>query len=426
MKANNTIHSESVASHTPVHPSVFTLLILPNGIMTGYVSVTLAYLFSKEGISVEKIAALVAAILLPHIFKFIWAPLIDSFLSLKKWYLIANIISAFGILATGILPLKESSLPLLTIIVILSNFMVTFLCMATEGLMAYDVPIELKGRAGGFFQAGNLGGVGLGGGAGLWLAQRLPEEWMVAAVLAITCLCCCIGLFFLKEPKSTIREHHTSKTYQNLLNDVWSTLKTKMGFLALFLCFLTLGTGAASNLWSAVAKDWGAGADTVALVTGVMGGLLSAAGCLVGGWICDRMKRQSAYLLFGLLGALCAVGMAYSAKTELIFIIWTSVYAFASGLAYAGFTAFVLEAIGKGAAATKYNIYAALSNSPIYLMIYVEGWAHTRWGSTGMLNIETLFAVLAIILFLAVQAAMKERKSISLEILTVAHVELDL
>jgi MFS family permease len=416
MKFKNTIQIEAIESQKPAHPSLFTLLILPLGIMTGYVTVTLAYLFSKEGISVEKVAALVAAVLLPHIFKFIWAPLVDSILSLKKWYLIANIASALGILATGILPIKESSLPLLTFIVIFSNFMVTFLCMATEGLMAYVVPKELKGRAGGFFQAGNLGGAGLGGGAGLWLAQRLPEEWMVGAILAISCLFCCIGLFFLKEPKSTIREYQIRQTYVNLFKDVWNTLRKKMGILALFLCFLTLGTGAAQNLWSAVAKDWGAGADTVALVTGVMGGVFAAVGCLFGGWICDRINRQSAYLLFGLAGAFCAVGMAYSSKTEFMYIIWTSVYAVTVGLSYAGFSAFALEAIGKGAAATKYNIYAALSNSPIYLMIYIEGWAHLRWGPKGMLNIEAAFAVLAIILFLLLQTLMKERKHLALKI----------
>ncbi len=394
----------------PMHPSVFTLLILPIGIMTGYVSVTLAYLYSQEGIPLDKIAALVAAGFLPHIFKFVWAPLIDSLLSLKKWYLVANIISAFGILATGVLPVKETSLPLLTFIVIFSNFTVTFLSMASEGLMAYDVVEESKGRAGGFFQAGSLGGAGLGGGAGLWLAERLHEGWIVAAILASTCIICCLGLFFVKEPRSTIREQNISLTYRNLFHDVWSTLKKRMGILAMLLCFLTLGTGAASNLWSAVAKDWGAGAYTVALVTGVMGGLFAAAGCLLGGYISDRIKRQDAYLLFGLLSALCAVGMAYSPKTELLYIIWTLVYAVIMGLCYAGYSAFVLEAIGKGAAATKYNIYSALSNAPIYFMIYIDGWAHTRWGSTGMLNIEAFFAVLAIILFFLVKYFMKDSR----------------
>ncbi len=419
MKANHNGSSNPVASRIPVHPSVFTLLLIPYGIMSGYVTVTLAYLYTKGGIPLDKVAELVAVILLPHIFKFIWAPLVDSTLSLKKWYLISSVASALGILVTGILPVRESSLPLLTVIVIFINFMITFLGMSTQSLMAYDVPEELKGRASGYYNAGNLGGAGLGGGAGLWLAQRLPEEWMVASLLAFVCLFCSIGLLFLKEPKSTIRDHSMTKTYRNLFNDVFCTLKTRLGILAMLLAFLTLGTGAAQNLWSAVAADWHASADTVALVTGTIGGLLSALGCLIGGWICDRISRQGAYLTFGLIGALCAIGMAYSPKTEWMYIIWTSVYAIAVGLSYAAFSAFVLEIIGKGAAATKYNIYAALSNSPIYLMIYIEGWAHTRWGSTGMLNIEAVFAVLAIILFLIVQTIMKERKSISLEILTV-------
>ena len=402
---------EEEVSHTPVHPFLFTILIAPMGIMSGYVSVTLGFLLSKSGISVEKIAALVAATLLPHILKFIWAPLVDTTLSFKKWYWSASIISSAGIIAMGILPLKESSLPHLTMIVFLSNFAVTFLCMATEGLMAYDVPEELKGRAGGFFQAGNLGGAGLGGGVGLILAQRLPAPWMVGVALGATCLLCCIALLFFKDPKTTIQDEQLSKTYENLFKDVWVTLKTKSGILAMVLCFLTLGTGAAGGLWSAVAKDWKASADTVALVTGVMGGLLSALGCMAGGWICDRMNSRNAYLLFGIISAASAVGMAYSPKTEIMFIGWTSIYAIAVGLCYAGFTAFALEAIGKGAAATKYNIFAALSNSPIYLMTYIVGIAYTHYSAKGMLNTEAVFGIAAVIFFVILQKIMYRKSA---------------
>ena len=91
------------------------------------------------------------------------------------------------------MPIRASSIPLLTTIILVSNFAVTFLGMATDSLMAYGTPRELKGRAGGWFQAGNLGGAGLGGGAGLWLAQRLPAPWMAGAILAVACLLCCSG-----------------------------------------------------------------------------------------------------------------------------------------------------------------------------------------------------------------------------------------
>lgn len=387
----------------PVHPFLFSILILPYGVSSGYVSVTIGFLLSQAGVSVEKIAALVAVSILPSVLKFLWAPLVDTVFSFKKWYWIGSIIGSIGIFATGILPFKESSLPQLTVIVFLCQIAITFLCMATDGLMAYNVPDTLKGRASGFFQAGNLGGVGLGGGLGLYLSQRLPAPWMTGAILAVICLSCSLALFFFNDPKISIREARISNTYKNLFNDVWNTIKTKSGSLGLLLCFLTLCTGAASNLFAAIGKDWFASADTIALVTGVAGGLLSAVGCLIGGWICDRMDSRNAYLLFGLAGAACIVGMGYAPRTEMMFIVWTSLYAIATGLGYAGFTAFTLEAIGKGAAATKFNIFTALSNSPIYLMTYIVGIAYTHFGAKGMFNTEAGFAVASVVLFILIR-----------------------
>jgi len=49
MGTYNIIHSEISESYTPVHPSVFPLLILPLGMMGGYVTVALDWLYAKEG-----------------------------------------------------------------------------------------------------------------------------------------------------------------------------------------------------------------------------------------------------------------------------------------------------------------------------------------------------------------------------------------
>jgi len=393
-----------------IHPIVFTFLILPMGVMNGFVNVTLAYLYTKAGLPVEQVAALIAAGLSPHIFKFLWAPLVDSTLSAKKWYIIANTISAIGMLAMGILPVNSGNIVLLSSIVMFSNVAVTLVAMSTESVMAYDVPEEKKGRAGGYFQAGNLGGGGVGGGVGLWLAQRMPEAWMSSGIIAGACFLCVLGLFFVNDVKSNVRSENLITSFNNVFKDIWLILKSQSGLLVVILCFLPMGTGAASNLWAAVADDWNASADTVALVTGVFGGFVMAAGCLLGGWICDRMNRKTAYWVFGLCGALTATGMAFSPKTESMYIIWTSVYAIMSGLSYAGFTAVVLEAIGKGAAATKYNIFAALSNTPIYYMIYINGQAHTKWGASGMLNTESFFGLIGVLFFIVLQFFMLRRK----------------
>ena len=399
-------------SSKKIHPSIFMFLFLPFGVLYGYVSVTIGFLLTKAGIPLALVAPVISVALLPNIFKFIWAPLVDTTLSVKKWYLIANAITALGIFITGILPLKAEYLSLMTVVVLVTNFGNTFVAMSTESLLAYDTPDNLKGRAGGWLQAGNLGGLGLGGGAGIWLAERLPEQWMPGAIIALACLFCSFGLFFLSEPKSFIREKNYFKTISNLNRDIWTLIKSRMGFLALFLCFLPIGSGAASNLWSSVSNDWHASADTVALVVGVLGGVLSAAGCLVGGWICDLMDRKKAYILFGIAQALCAVSMAFSPYTEQMFVIWTSFYAFSTGLTYAGFSAFVLEAIGKGAAATKYNVYASLSNAPIYYMIYIDEWAHGKWNAFGMLTGEAIMALIGVILFISIFVSVNKMKPV--------------
>ncbi|HZM02890.1 MAG TPA: hypothetical protein VFC44_07685 [Candidatus Saccharimonadales bacterium] len=84
-------------------------------------------------------------------------------------------------------------------------------------------------------------------------------------------------------------------------------------------------------------------------------------------------------------------------------------------LSYAAFSAFVLEAIGKGAAATKYNALASLSNAPIYYTINIDGWAHDRWSSTGMFFTESGLAVAAAVVFaVLVKLLLRKRRTKSI------------
>jgi PAT family beta-lactamase induction signal transducer AmpG len=388
---------------------VFLFLIVPFGAMGGYLSVAIGYQLTQAGVGVEEVAALIAFSYLPQTWKFLWAPVADTTLSRKTWYLLAGLVSALGIFATGAVPADERSLPLLYAAVLVSNVASTFLAMATESLMVYNTPPELQGRASGWFQAGNLGGNGLGGGAGLWLAQTLPDPWMAGAVLAVACALCGAALWFVPETPRIARTGHYGRTLAAVLKDLWQVARTRGGILALLICFLPIGTGAASNLWPAVADDWHASANTVALVTGVLNGIVSALGCILGGYGSDRMDRKTAYALYGLLMAMCAVAMALAPRTEAMYVVFTLLYALIQGLTYAGFTAVVLETIGLGAAATKYNLYASLSNMPIAYMTLVDGWAHTRWGAAGLLNVEAAIGVVGIVVFIGIAMALPRR-----------------
>jgi predicted MFS family arabinose efflux permease len=249
----------------------------------------------------------------------------------------------------------------------------------------------------------------------LWIAQHYTA-WAAAAFLGLVCLVCCLGLFLVPEPASAHRVGGLRRSLVEVVKDVWQVARSRLGWLALVLCFLPIGSGAASGLFAAVAGDWRASANSVALATGVLAGLAAAFGCLLGGWVSDRMNRKGAYALYGLLLAGCASAMAIAPRTETMYIAFTLLYSVISGLTYAGFTAFTLEAMGTGAAATKYSLFASLSNMPIWYMTLIDGKAHDRWGSTGMLHTEAVMGVIGIVVFGAILLLFPARRTIAVPI----------
>jgi MFS family permease len=292
-------------------------------------------------------------------------------------------------------------------VLIANGFAATLLSMAVESLMAVTVPDACRGRVAGWFNAGNLGGGGIGGGLALWLVQ--DGHWTTGAsgaVLFAVCAGCCLALLCLREPFTRDHAHASLAGHARaIFADLWALARSRIGALAVAICFLPIGSGAAQNLFAVIAGSWHASADTVELVNGVLGGFVAAAGCLAGGWLCDRMDRKTAYCVFGALQLLVAAVMALSPRVPAQFIVWTSIYVFVQGLTYAGFSAIVLEAIGRTAAATKYSLFAALGNMPIAYVTLIDGHANDRWGTRGMLLTEAACGALGILVFVALAGA---------------------
>jgi MFS family permease len=387
------------------------VLIIPFGVVSGYVSVTLAYQLKQAGVSVSQIATLVALGVLPQTWKFFWAPIVDLTLTQKKWYILAGILCAVGIAAMGWFPATKAGLVALSSVVFLTSLASTFLGMAVESLLAYSTPDELRGHVAGWYQAGNLGGAGIGGGMGLFLVEYLSSPWLASCIVGSLCFLSCAALIIVPTPSRTIHEAGLLKRIALPLKELWQLIRNRASLLAFILCFLPIGTGAV--VFPSIAGEWGASAQTVELITGVLGGVIMAVGCILGGWLCDRIERKNAYVWFGVVQAGSGVAMALFPHTQFMFIVWVSIYSFTCGLTYAAFSAFVLEAIGQGAAATKYNALASLSNVPIYYMTNIDGWAHDRWNSAGMFFTESGLAVASALLFIVLVKLLLRRPTCS-------------
>ncbi|MDB5464490.1 MAG: AmpG permease [Phenylobacterium sp.] len=391
--------TETAAHRSSPHPALYLVLYLPFGIASGYVTVTLAWLLSHAGASVVAIAGLAGMALLPNTWKVLWAPLVDTTLSAKAWFMIAVTGTAASLAGIAFLPLRTDLLPLFGWLVLASNVMATVTGMAVQRFMAIDTPDHEKGRAGGWSQAGNLGGVGLGGGAGLWLAQHSGHPWISGAVLAAACMISALPLLWLAEPGRVAAGRSYLGTLIETGRDVLTLVRTRIGLLACFIMLLPIGSGGLQQLWAAIAKDWGAGADEVALVGGLLSGLVSIPGCIAGGYLADRMDRKRAYSLFGVALSAVAVAMAFGPRTPMAFLVFACLYNFVVGFCYGAYSAVTLEAIGHGAAATKFNLISSISNVPILVVTLVDGWAETKFGATGMLLTEAGIGVAGVAVY---------------------------
>jgi MFS transporter, PAT family, beta-lactamase induction signal transducer AmpG len=382
------------------HPVIWTILYLPFGALSGFVGVPMTFLASKHGISIGDAQLLTAASLISQWLKWTWAPAIDVTLTPKRWYLIGTVASAFGVFGMTTIPLSAANLPLLLGVIVVASLLNSIVGMAIEAIMAAATPPEEQGRTSAWFQAGNLGGAGLGGGIGMTLFGVLPAPWMVGAVMGGLFLCCCAALLAVPDVKS--HGGTIVAALRGLGRDVAAVGRTKGGVLAAVICFLPIGTGAAQGLLAQaqIAAMWGAGEAQVTWIQGYSSAAVTAAGCFVGGWLCTRMHPRTAYAAIGVLLSLVAIAMALFPATVTMYVVWNVIYAFVVGFAYAAFTAVVLSAIGTKGGATKYTLYASLSNFPIWWVGILLGQVGEGSGARAMLLTEAALGVLAVLVFL--------------------------
>jgi PAT family beta-lactamase induction signal transducer AmpG len=389
-------------------PLYILFLVLPAGINMGFATVTFPYLLKHAGFTIVQTSGIVALGVSASLWRFAGGPLTDLTLSLRKWFSIAVITSVVSIMLLCITPITIKGALLLTVIYFISQIAANLVLLPVGGFMAHCIEPGRKGRAAGWYQAGNLGGVGLGGGAGLWLATHFN---VATAGIVLSAVSLMSGFFVLliKDVYHEKDKHLTTELF-NMGKGILSMIRIPIVLFVMIMLCMPIGTGAAANLWSAIASDWKTNADTVALVTGLLSGLVSALGCMAGGFIADRWGNWIAYLGAGMVCAIVTVIMAVLPMQPYVYVGGVLAYAFGLGLINAAFSSVILYAIGKKNASTKYALLSSLGNLPVVYMTSFDGWAHDRFNSKYMLVAEAAVCIGFVIICIFVLNQLKTKK----------------
>jgi PAT family beta-lactamase induction signal transducer AmpG len=398
--------------HRPSPPAVFVVTILPFAAAVGYVTIAAPFWLARDGVSLALIGTMEATAMTPHAIKVLWAPLIDVGSRRKAWFVACTVATAALLAALAVVPGLTRHLGLFTLLATLAQIAGTTAAAAADGLMASTTRPEDKGRAGGWRMAGNVGGTGVLGAFALWLAARTSPA-VAGLSLGAVVLASAGGALLISEAHPLHDEalEGAGGLARALLarllavgRDLWSAMVSREGWTGLVICAVPVGAGALTNLFSAMAVEYRASGNVVAMVSGLGGGLAGALGSLAGGRLADRMNRRLAYALAGGVTAFSALLMLAAPMTPATYAWGTLLYSFANGIAFAALAALILEMVGHSvAAATKYTLFISVANVASSYVTALDGWASEvrGWGSRGSLAADVVLTAAGIAVLLA-------------------------
>jgi MFS transporter, PAT family, beta-lactamase induction signal transducer AmpG len=375
-------------------PFWFGILAIAAGVYSAVPATLLGFLLRGQGVPVERIAGVVALGSLPFTWSFALAPFVDLGRRRRSWVIGGYLLAALCL--WPVVAWTMASLALRTGLLLAAG---ACTCLGTAGLQALmtEFPPLVRGRVGGWWQAGNVGGGAMGGGLMLWFAQSLGGAALATAVCAVFLLPI-FAIFAVHEHSHVASAVPIFARFSSLFAGLREFLKSPRTWAGLLFFIGPMGTSGA--VFSALAADFHASANEVMWVTGVGAGLIAVPGSLLGGWIADRLGKAWANILSGVLLASCAGLMAAARFSPVTFAVGVLAYQFFIGFGYATYTALLLDVIAgrREGAATGYCALNSVGNVPVVYMTALAGVAYKQIGPRGPMAFDALANILGAIL----------------------------
>ena len=364
-------------------PWLFSLLILPLGIIVGVKATPLPFLLAKAGVPVDQIATISSIVNLPGVLLFLWAPLVDIKLRRRTWLAIGIFGAALSVCIYFPL-IGPAHVTLMTTLILLGSIPEALIMAGCGGLMVSTLSSFAQAKASAWWQAGFLGGGALGGAAVMWLAVRMP---LLAVGLCTAVLIALPGFLPFSVPEDSPM---TPEWFQGRLRrigrEIWDVLRTPERRWSLVLLVAPGGTGAAMFLLPAIASQYGVGATGVTWINGIGGGGMMALGALCGTLIPGDWDRRLMYAVAGAMNALAAIALL-AANRPSVYLLGTALYLITNGFCAVWFTALMAEIVGSAArdASTLFTILNSVGSLSVIYMIRLDGVGYHHLGTYGLL-----------------------------------------
>ena len=380
------------------NPSPFTrgMTIIPFGLILGFTVTAAPFLLTRQGIPLDKVAGIVATIVSPTVYSFLFKPLLDTGFT-RRTYSWALLLIGAVTFALGMSLLGPAHLGLAVPLLLVASMAMVLYTGAVNGWIAATTPDSERGSVGGWYNVANLGAGALGS---FVVMDLLTHGWMtqkqVAVGLFVTALLCAIPLLFLPDPAPAA--FRFSQVVTETPKAIWRAVWRKECLVGFALLLTPAAGTAAQNLQSGMGNDFHALASTVVWVTGIGSAVIASFGAWFGGKLADRWPRMYLYLGSGFGTAATALLTAFLPHTPMAFIVSTLAYNFFVGVIYAAYQAMGFELTGESpVASTQLGMFAASINANLNYMTRFDGVGYHWAGIRGLYLVDGLASVVTIL-----------------------------
>lgn len=302
----------NLLSTQPGRRLLFAALYFSEGAPIGYIWWAVPTKLRAAGVPVADITALTALVALPWMFKFLWAPLVDTWrgprFGCRGWIMAAQLGMGLALLPLVRVNLAES-LSLARGLLLTHAFCAATQDVAVDAFCIGSITEREHGSINGWMQFGMLLGRSVFGGAILYVERYIGESYTL--VLMIGCIWFSGILVFLAREPQQAREESSAghaRRFFSTLRAVFASSKTWLARL-----FAATGGAAFESVGSVMRPlliDKGLDQDAVGLFSAGPIVIGMAAGALLGGYFADRFGHRRTVKWVGCALAVSVLSLA--------------------------------------------------------------------------------------------------------------------
>lgn len=374
--------------------AAFFLLYVTEGIPFGFAALAIATQMRRSGLSTAIVGAFVGAIYLPWGFKWLIGPIVDVVASdrfgrRRLWILCMQLlmVATLMLLLTVDVTTQVGALMLL---ILLHNCFAATQDVAIDALACNTLHEDERGIANGLMFGGSYLGQALGGSGALMLAPYIGFTNTYFAVGGMILLITVGVVLPMREaplaravPAAGTALARIGAELREFVQDSWRAFSARRAawlgliFTALPIGAMALGLALLTNLAVEMGFD-----DAATGRLTLWSSVLSAVGCIAGGWLSDRWGRRRMLAVYVVLMAAPTLWLAWStskygwimpsvkgqaaaaAPAALIAVFWAAAltYAVFQGCMYGARAALCMDLTDPRVAATQFAAYMAMSN----------------------------------------------------------------